>query len=743
MVSSTSFPDIKNHWARPFIEALAQRGILNGYPDGRFRPDNSVTRAEFAAIVTTTFSRIPSKREYIPFVDVPANHWAFSAIKKSYETVFITGFPNREFRPSSRIVRGNALISIISGLGLTSTVNTDLLSTLPQIYRDYEQIPEYAKVAMAISTKAKLVASYPDIKLLNPTLAAIRADIAAFVYQALVYLGEADEIDSEYLVSPQVSPTPTLTTGTTPQTPESKSSREYDIICFGDEVPGVLSLVCAGREYYRRTGKYPRSLLVFKGNSQLGIGGHLVRGGLSYLDRSAVPLPTRLQNNLDTFGDPPAIYQEFLRRSGVYQIALDPEDANITLRQMLQEVKADILDNVEIESVIKKDQNQIAAIKLTKGETYTAKQFIDCTVNAELAQFAEVRKLKGFATFGLPNSELSVTLTFQTKGLSVEKLKSVENNYLQRFTNLADTQAQSWVNVAAGNNLEFADSLRKSLIDGDGNLKTMYAGQDYIDVRSKALSIAYHAFRGTTLSLEASGSILDNGNIAILNPNTLSWNALLFDVDADQAETLARQKAIPTSAMQQEMQFVGGWFKSIGAVEAIPAYELYIRHAGNITGVVEPLTGAKMLSGGVSEDEALGSFSYHFDIRGGIKGLGDRAIEKGFETAVLLHPQKPLFNFGIQHALVKDVPNLAVVSPASGFEGYASSAGRIVEFNCGVGQGIGIACAIALSGGGKLANISNQQVREVLIKTQSLPKIYGKNYLAQAQQLDIFENQMA
>ena len=756
MVYSTIFPDIRNHWARPFIEDLAQRGILNGYPDGRFRPDNSVTRAEFAAIVTTAFPQIPKRREYIPFADVPTNHWAFSAIAKSYETGFISGFPNRQFRPSTRVTRVNALISIISGLGLTSTIDTDLESKLPQIYRDYEQIPDYAKVGVAISTKAKLVASYPDIKLLNPTLVATRADIAAFVYQALVYLGEADEINSEYLVSATVSPIPTLSTTTsTTETipPVNNSSRKYDIICFGDEVPGVLSLVCAGREYYRRTGKYPRSLLLFKANSQLGIGGHLVRGGLSYLDRSAVPFTVRTQYGLSIFGDSPAIYQEFLRRSGVDEIALDPEDANITLRQMLQEVKADILDKIEIESVIKKnenqqdenqqDNNQIVGIKLTNGETYIAKQFIDSTVNAELAQFAGVRKFKGFETFGLPNSELSVTLTFQTKGLSINTIKNVESQYLQRFTNPADTQAQSWIDVAAGNNSEFAQSLRNSLTDENGDLKKMYEGRDYIDVRSKALSIAYHGFRGTTLSLESSGTILDNGNIAILNPSTLSWNALLFDVDAEQAETLAKQKAIPTPAMLQEMQFVAQWFKSLGAVEAIPANELYIRHAGNVTGVVEPLTGAKMLSGGVPVEEALGSFSYHFDIRGGIKGLGVRALEKGFETDALLHPQKPLFNFGIQHALIKDVPNLAVVSPASGFEGYASSAGRIVEFNCGVGQGVGIACAIALSGEKKLADISNQEVREVLIQTQRLPKIYGKNYLAQAQELDVFENKMA
>ena len=203
MVSTSSrFPDINNHWARPFIEALAQRGILNGYPDGRFRPNNSVSRAEFAAIVTATFSQVTKKREYEPFKDVPDKHWAASAIRKSYETVFITGYPGGLFRPSYRIKRINALVSIISGLGWTTRVESDLFDALPLIYTDAAAIPNWAKKTAAIATRAGIVGSYPNTKLLNPNLAATRADVALFVYQALVYLGEAEEISSKYLVIP-------------------------------------------------------------------------------------------------------------------------------------------------------------------------------------------------------------------------------------------------------------------------------------------------------------------------------------------------------------------------------------------------------------------------------------------------------------------------------------------------------------------------------------------------------------
>ena len=75
--------------------------------------------------------------------------------------------------------------------------------------------------------------------------------------------------------------------------------------------------------------------------------------------------------------------------------------------------------------------------------------------------------------------------------------------------------------------------------------------------------------------------------------------------------------------------------------------------------------------------------------------------------------------------MVKNVPNLAVVSPASGFIGLAASAGRIVEFNVAVGQGLGIAAVIALLENKNFAQISNTEVRKILDITGSTPKIFG------------------
>ena len=516
------------------------------------------------------------------------------------------------------------------------------------------------------------------------------------------------------------------------------AQRSYDVIGFGDEVCGVLALICAAREYRRRTKKYARILLMSKCNLQEGIGGHLVRGGLAYLDRCQVDRDIRLALGLDTFGDPPAIYKEFLQKARVSGIALDPRKADSALRQMLREAGIDLLSRVEINSVVK-DGQKLASLVTPMG-TFSGKQFIDATVNAELAQAAGVRKNKGFETFGLPESELPVTLVFETQGLSVRRLKELEFNYLKRFTNLADTEAQKILLQAAGSDLKLAEQLKNDLVDSRGNLKTLWAGNDYIDVRSLALSITYHAFRSRKLSFLETGIMLDKGNVAVLDGERLSWNAMLFAVTGTEAEALARGGAKPTPKMLEEVAFVEKWFKSFGATSVTPASELYIRHAGNVIGVVDPLTGSDMLMGGVAPREALGTFAYHFDVRGGIPGIGVKAGALGFPS-VSFPP--PVFNIGIQHALIKDVPNLAVVSPASGFEGYACSAGRIMEFNAAVGQGVGIAAIIALLGGRNLATIANIEVRKVLEQIGQSSRVYGFAKIADASKLQSFESLIA
>ncbi len=150
-----------------------------------------MSRAEFASVLQTAFSP-SSQRPYVPFVDVPANHWAAAAIRRAYESGFLSGYPGRQFRPTENIPRVQAVASLVGGLGLTPTGTVSLAA----VYQDSSQIPAWATEAIATATTNEIVVNYPDLRRLRPTQPATRAEISAFVYQCLVALGKVPAIDS-------------------------------------------------------------------------------------------------------------------------------------------------------------------------------------------------------------------------------------------------------------------------------------------------------------------------------------------------------------------------------------------------------------------------------------------------------------------------------------------------------------------------------------------------------------------
>lgn len=190
-----SFPDVQNYWAQAYIGALARKNIISGFPDGTFRPDEPVTRAQFAAIVTKAFPTGGQTQAATSFQDVPTNFWAYNAIQAAAKSGFMAGYPNGTFQPSQQIPRVQVLVSLASGLNLGAG-NPSLLS----FYQDAAQIPAYATDKVAVATQRKIVVNYPTVNLLSPNRDATRAEVAAFVYQALVNAGKAEPINSAYVV---------------------------------------------------------------------------------------------------------------------------------------------------------------------------------------------------------------------------------------------------------------------------------------------------------------------------------------------------------------------------------------------------------------------------------------------------------------------------------------------------------------------------------------------------------------
>ncbi|BDA73132.1 beta-Ig-H3/fasciclin [Calothrix sp. PCC 7716] len=225
---TVNFPDVsQDYWARPFIQALAERNIIVGFPDGTYKPEQPVTRAEFAAIIQKAFNQ--NRVRQLPtggFRDIRSNFWAAQAITTAFETGFLSGYPDNTFRPNQQITKVQAVVSLASGLGLTGGDTAILASS----FTDANAIPTYAVSQVAGATQASVVVNYPDIRVFNPEVPLTRADAAAHVYQALVRQGRLQPIASnlpaaQYIVGfAQTTTPPTGTTGSDIVTTASASN---------------------------------------------------------------------------------------------------------------------------------------------------------------------------------------------------------------------------------------------------------------------------------------------------------------------------------------------------------------------------------------------------------------------------------------------------------------------------------------------------------------------------------------
>ena len=100
------FPDTPSAWYNKAINAVVQRGIMKGYPDGTFKPNDAITRAEFTQMISTIDNKPYGTA---PFADV-VGHWAERPIGSEYQAGRILGYPDGTFRPDAHITRCEAAV---------------------------------------------------------------------------------------------------------------------------------------------------------------------------------------------------------------------------------------------------------------------------------------------------------------------------------------------------------------------------------------------------------------------------------------------------------------------------------------------------------------------------------------------------------------------------------------------------------------------------------------------------------
>ena len=195
-----AFSDVsEQYWAYPFISKLEAEKLI---PDSSsFKPDEPITRASMASLISHAFKDSPSIQATKNFKDVSSdNKNVIADINKAVAIGFMHGYSDENFSPDQNIPRYQVLVALATGLKIQPSDNAD---TILQNFSDNQELPQWSLEQVAAATEAGLAINRPDFNLtsLKPNEPATRAEVAAMIYQTLAKLGKVPQIESQYIVA--------------------------------------------------------------------------------------------------------------------------------------------------------------------------------------------------------------------------------------------------------------------------------------------------------------------------------------------------------------------------------------------------------------------------------------------------------------------------------------------------------------------------------------------------------------
>lgn len=186
------FSDIAGHWAESVILDAVERGFINGYGDGTFRPQNHITRAEFTAVLVRALG-LPTTLHGAtdqPFADhenIP--NWARPYVYAAAEAKLVNGYGDDTFRANERINRTEMAALLVRALdGVAGGAGADEVDAAndPEKpgYADAEDIPAWAAEEVAAATRAGLMQGKGQNRF-APNAYTVRAEAAAAIINLL------------------------------------------------------------------------------------------------------------------------------------------------------------------------------------------------------------------------------------------------------------------------------------------------------------------------------------------------------------------------------------------------------------------------------------------------------------------------------------------------------------------------------------------------------------------------------
>lgn len=153
--AATTPNDVVGHWAQAEIQKMLDQGNASGYPDGSFRPEGTLTRAEFMSMVNRTFGF--TNTAPISFSDVKPGDWFYNDVAIAAANKYIAGFEDGTMRPNQPITRQEMAVIVAQ---LYKLDMTDLQVLAP--FTDRSAIPFWSQGALAAMVKGGYFSGMPD-----------------------------------------------------------------------------------------------------------------------------------------------------------------------------------------------------------------------------------------------------------------------------------------------------------------------------------------------------------------------------------------------------------------------------------------------------------------------------------------------------------------------------------------------------------------------------------------------------
>lgn len=198
--SKIKFIDIPaNHWAKSTIVKLAAQNIkiIRGYPDGTFRPDSNMTRAEFVTALVRTMGYSVMDEVYSTYKDVSEKHWASKYIGAAQQRGIIdpTDYGD-SFKPEEIITRFEACRMLINSFSRTKLAVNDNSVTMYPVFKDAKDLDQKNKKIVHILYKKGILKGF-DNGIAGLNYYATRAELSAFI---LRFIENSDKLEN-YIVT--------------------------------------------------------------------------------------------------------------------------------------------------------------------------------------------------------------------------------------------------------------------------------------------------------------------------------------------------------------------------------------------------------------------------------------------------------------------------------------------------------------------------------------------------------------